>query len=86
MNPEFELVKSYAEKVVLKGLPVSRETLAESYYEQISSSVDNEPESVSEKWIDYFWNKMTVLTKESLVRGLASEHALTKLAYTVLGK
>ena len=86
MNPELELVKIYAKKVVEQGRPIVRETLAESYYEHISGSGDSEPESVSEKWIDYFWKKLSDLPKDSLNNGLISEQSLAKLAYRVLGK
>ena len=85
-NPELELIKTYAIKVVEQGLPISRETLEQSYYEQVNSSGENESEKVSQKWIDFFWKNLSGVSKRALAHCLTSEQSLVKLASNVLVK
>lgn len=85
-NPEIELIKKYASKVIENNQPLNKETFRKAYYEQLKESGENESVNVSEKWIDYFWLRLSKLSKSELKDGLKSENYMTDLCYKVLGK
>lgn len=85
-NPEIELIKKYASKVIKDNQLLNKETFRQAYYEQLKQSGENESANVSEKWIDYFWLRLSKLSKNELKDGLNSENYMTDLCYKFLGK
>lgn len=85
-NETLELIKAYANDVVEANAAVSKNTLQSCYLEQLSKSGVIEPEIVSNKWIDYFWKRLSPLSKNQLAQALKTENTLKELSYTLFGK
>ncbi|MET4028459.1 hypothetical protein ABIE59_004010 [Marinobacter sp. MBR-99] len=84
-NADLELAKCVVRKVA-DGAPYSRETIASCYYEQLKDTHSQEVREVSEKWIDYIWNRLEQVHFNRIASSASSDERLAKVLYEALGK
>ena len=68
------------------GHGISRDLVKNAYMRDIQMRGVREPPIVSEKWIDYYWNRLSSIPYERLEKASHSRERLTKLLISLLGK
>lgn len=85
-DADLELARCIVRKVIVDDDPYARETIASCYYEQLKDARSQETQEVSEKWIDYIWDRLEKVPFDEMARAVSSDERLAKLLYEALGK
>lgn len=68
------------------GSALSRDLLKDCYYADLKLRGAMELPAVSEKWIDFFWERLSSIPFDQLERAAKSKPKLTQLLIELLGK
>lgn len=85
-NADVNFVLEIIEEVKRSGRAFSRDVLRDCYFEDLQKRGASEKPLVSEKWIDYYWQRLNSVPFDQIVSTASSIPKLAKLLAELLGK
>lgn len=85
-NADVNFVLEIIEEVKRSGRAFSRDVLRDCYFEDLQKRGTNEKPAVSEKWIEYYWQRLNSVPFDRIERTASSTPRLAKLLVELLGK
>lgn len=85
-NLDIDLIKCLVHEVSSGSRSYSRDALSYCYFEELKKRGGVETTAVSEKWIDYLWQRIGQVKFEHLASASRSEDRLAKLLMELIGK
>lgn len=83
---DVQFVQATIAEVKQSGRALSRDVLKDSYYADLKRRGATELPTVSERWIDFYWERLSSIPFDQLERAAKSTPKLTKLLIELLGK
>jgi hypothetical protein len=71
---------------ITNGRPYVRDVFRDCYLAELAASAGQEAAPVSEKWINFYWQKLEKVPPQRLINSAASDEKLAALLVSVLGK
>jgi len=85
-NADVEFVIAVVNEVKRSGGGFTKDLLRNCYMADLNQKGVNEPPTVSEKWIDYYWARLNSISFDRIEKAASSAQRLSKLLIEVLGK
>lgn len=83
---DVQFVQAVVAEVKRSGRAFSRDALAACYYTDLKQRGAAEAPAASEKWIDYYWERLSIVSFAKLEQAAKSVPKLTDLLIELLGK
>lgn len=83
---DVQFVQAAVAEAKQNGRTFSRDVLKDCYYADLKLRGATELPAVSEKWVDFYWERLSSIPFDRLDRNAKSAPKITKLLIELLGK